>query len=165
MSDICVDAARYEGGKLVLTIAKPDFSAKRFIYDFRPGEYEIKKVRKKRSLDANAYAWKLITEIGNALRMDKESVYFDMLKSYGQGVMLTMSSDISPVGVFKYYKEVGQRLVKGDWYTDYVVYKGSSEFSTHEMSIFLDGIISEAKNLDIEHLTPEEISRMKLGWT
>nr|DAH72628.1 MAG TPA: hypothetical protein [Caudoviricetes sp.] len=37
-----------------LTIPRDD--ARRFCYSFKPGEYDIKKTRKKRSLDANAYA-------------------------------------------------------------------------------------------------------------
>ena len=34
-----------------------------------PGEYEIVKAKKKRSLDANAYAWVLIDKIAAVLRM------------------------------------------------------------------------------------------------
>lgn len=45
---------------------------------------EIKLFRKKRSLNANAYCWKLCTEIGNITRLSKEEVYFNMLKHYGQ---------------------------------------------------------------------------------
>ena len=45
-------------------------------------EYEIKEYKQKRSLNANAYAWKLITEIGNVVRKSKEEVYLQMLKKY-----------------------------------------------------------------------------------
>ena len=41
---------------------------------------KIDKYREKRSLNANNYAWKLLTEIGNRLRASKEDVYLDMLK-------------------------------------------------------------------------------------
>ena len=34
--------------------------------------FEIKEHKEKRSLSQNAYAWKLITEIGNAIRKSKE---------------------------------------------------------------------------------------------
>ncbi len=62
-------------------------AARRFAYGFKPGDYEIDKRKKKRSNDANALCWKLCTEIANALRTDKESIYVDMLKSYGQSDM------------------------------------------------------------------------------
>ena len=39
-------------------------------------KFTIKEFKEKRSLDQNAYAWKLITEIGNVLRKSKEEVYF-----------------------------------------------------------------------------------------
>ena len=56
-----------------LTIPRDD--ARRFCYSFKPGEYDIKKTRKKRSLDANAYAWRLINDISLATRISPEEVY------------------------------------------------------------------------------------------
>lgn len=46
--------------------------------------FEVKEYKEKRSLNANNYAWKLMTEIANVLRMSKEEVYIEMLKAYGQ---------------------------------------------------------------------------------
>ena len=45
------------------------------------------------------------------------------------------------------------------------IFKGSSEYDTREMSVLIDGVISEAKELDIETLPPHEIERMKQKWT
>ena len=42
--------------------------------------FQIKEYKPKRSLSQNAYAWKLITEIGNIIKKSKEEVYLDMLK-------------------------------------------------------------------------------------
>jgi hypothetical protein len=44
------------------------------------------------------------------------------------------------------------------------VYKGSSEFDTREMSIFIDGIVSEAKVMGIQTETPDQIAKMKALW-
>ena len=41
---------------------------------------EIKKYRKKRSLNSNNYAWELITQIADKISASKEEVYFEMLK-------------------------------------------------------------------------------------
>ena len=46
----------------------------------------------------------------------------------------------------------------------YKVYKGSSEFDTREMSIFIDGIVYEAEELGIQTMTPNEIARIKAAW-
>lgn len=52
---------------------------------------EIKQYREKRSLNANNYAWKLITEIANVLRASKEDIYLLMLKRYGQSEIISVS--------------------------------------------------------------------------
>lgn len=120
--------------------------------------------KEKRSLNANNYAWKLITEIGNKLRMSKEDVYLMMLKRYGQSEMVSVLANV-PFGKFvKYFDEVGESELKGKLFKHYRVYQGSSEFDTKEMSIFIDGIVSEAKDLGIPTETPEQIARMKDLW-
>lgn len=124
----------------------------------------IDKYREKRSLNANNYAWKLITEIGNRTRQSKEDVYFLMLKRYGQSDMVSVMAHI-PVGCyFKHYEEVGEGTVNGKLFKHYRVCKGSSQFTTLEMSIFLDGVVSEAKDLGIQTDTPEQIAKMKDLW-
>ena len=47
-------------------------------------KFEIKPYHKKRSLNANAYAWMLIGKIADVVRNSKEEVYIEMLKKYGQ---------------------------------------------------------------------------------
>lgn len=124
--------------------------------------FEIKEHKPKRSLSQNAYAWKLITEIGNIVRKSKEEVYFDMLKHYGQSEIVSIISTINPVGYFKYYEAIGTGIVNNKEFTHYKIYKGSSEFDSKEMSIFIDGIIQECNQLGIETMTPEEIALLKL---
>lgn len=125
-------------------------------------QYEIKEKRKKRSLSQNSYAWQLITEIGNLIGKSKEEVYFEMLKSYGQVSEISMLSSIDPKGYFKYYQIVSKRLFNNREFTIYRIYKGSSEFDTKEMTIFIEGIIQECKQLDIETMTPNEIAKLNL---
>lgn len=126
--------------------------------------FKIDKYREKRSLNANNYAWKLLTEIGNVLRMSKEEVYFLMLKRYGQSEMISVKAHI-PIGDFvKYCEEAGESTLNGTLFKHYKVYKGSSEFDKKEMSIFIDGIVDEAKALGIDTKTPDEIARLKSLW-
>lgn len=125
--------------------------------------FTIKEYKEKRSLSQNAYAWKLITEIGNAIRKSKEEVYLQMLEDYGQSEIVSIVSSVSPVGFFKYYKVMGTGTINNKEFTHYKIFKGSSEFDTKEMTIFIDGIIQECKQLGIETLTPDEIAKMNLN--
>lgn len=125
---------------------------------------KIDKYREKRSLNANNYAWKLLTEIGNVLRLSKEDVYFIMLKRYGQSEMISVLSHIHINNYIKYCEEAGESTLNGKQFTHYKVYKGSSEFDKKEMSIFIDGIVQEAQDLGIDTTTPDEIARLKSLW-
>ena len=65
---------------------------------------------------------------------------------------------------FKYYEEAGRSFLNGKEFTHYKIYKGSSEFDTKEMSIFIDGIVQEATQLGIETRTPSELALLKSEW-
>lgn len=125
---------------------------------------KIDRHREKRSLNANNYAWKLLTEIANVLRTSKDEVYLEMLKRYGQSEIISVLAHI-PIGEYvKYCEEAGESTLNGKLFKHYKVYKGSSEFDTREMSIFLDGVVSEAKEMGIQTETPEQIARLKSLW-
>lgn len=126
--------------------------------------FEIKEHKEKRSLNANAYAWSLISKIADALRMSKEECYLLMLKRYGQSEIVSVLSEIDVSGYFKYYEPIATATLQGKEFTHYKIFKGSSEYDTREMSILIDGIISEAKEMDIETLPPGEVERLKNMW-
>lgn len=125
-------------------------------------DIKIERWRDHRSLDANAYCWVLITKIADVLRTDKQTVYVEMLKRYGQGGLVYVPDSFKDVlREFKYY-ELDEITQNGAYYR---VWVGSSQYNTEEMSILIDGIISDAKELDIETETPDEIARMKSLWS
>lgn len=125
--------------------------------------------RKKRSLDANAYCWAIITKIANHpdIKSSKEEVYEEMLQKYGylyqdeEGyipVTVKAGVDMSKIeGHWKFYKSNGK-------FDSYLLIKGSSEYDTSEMAHFIDMVVQEAKGLGIETLTPAELERMKVEW-
>lgn len=127
-------------------------------------QFEIKEHKEKRSLNANAYAWKLITEIANIMRKSKEEIYLQMLIDYGQREMVSIFSSINPKGYFKYYQEAGKSILNNKEFTHYYIYKGTSEYNTKEMSIFIDGVVQEAQQLDIETKTPTQLEELKRMW-
>lgn len=132
---------------------------KDIVYDVK-----IDKHREKRSLNANAYLWKLVTEIGNILNKSKEEVYLQMLIDYGQSEMVSILSEIEVKGYFKYYKLAGTSILNGKEFNHYKIYKGSSEYDTKEMSILLNGVVQEAKNLGIKTKDDIELERLVEEW-
>lgn len=126
--------------------------------------FEIKEHKEKRSLTANAYAWSLIGKIADALRLSKDETYLMMLKRYGQSDMVSVLSSIDVTGYFKYFEPIANTTLQGKEFTHYRVFKGSSEYNSKEMAILIDGIVQEAKDLDIEILPPAEVERLKEMW-
>lgn len=126
--------------------------------------FDIKEHKEKRSLNANAYAWSLIGKIAEALQVPKDEIYIQMLVDYGQSILVPLPVGENPSGFFKYYQFMQTSSINGkdaDWYK---VIKGSSEYDTKEMAVFIDGLIQEAEQLDIETLPPREIERLKEMW-
>ena len=124
-------------------------------------DVEIKQHREKRSLNANNYCWKLCTEIASALNTDKDSVYLTMLKRYGVSDKIVVRSYVDITGYdIKYYEKDDST---GTW-DYYKIYKGSSKYDTKEMSILLNGIVSECKEMGIPTKEDLEIERMIKEW-
>lgn len=128
---------------------------------------EIKKYRAKRSLDANAYAWVLMSKLADVLHTSKEEVYEEMLRHYG-----TLYEDDEGYITITVKSSIPVDKIQGHWlrirsngdYTGYAMIKGSSDYDTAEMSQFIDGIISECKDQGIQIMTPNEIEEMKQKW-
>ena len=161
----------FDGRGIILTF-EVDSSASSQIENMKSDDLlRIKavKYKQKRSLDANAYAWVLMTKIANHpdVSSSKEEVYESMLQKYGTlyedddgyiTITVKKSVDMSKVdGHWKYIKDNGK-------FASYLMIKGSSDYSTAEMSHFIDRIVEEAQELGIETATPDELERMKQEW-
>ena len=96
------------------------------------------------------------------IKKSKEEIYLQMLKDYGQSEIVCVLSEVNPIGYFKYYEKIGKRIISNKEFTLYKIFKGSSEFNSKEMSIFIDGIIQECKNVGIETMTPEQVALLDL---
>lgn len=121
--------------------------------------YELKEHHEKRSKSQNAYAWELIGQLADAMRVSKDDMYLEMLKSYGQSMLLSLKPNI-PISKWFKYNEV---IDVTDEKIIYRCFRGSSTYDSREMSIFIDGIIQECENVGISTLTPDEIARWKLN--
>lgn len=123
--------------------------------------YEIKEKKSKRSLTANAYYWSLLNQLASVMRMDNQECHFLMLIRYGQYEVVSIRSDVSLHGYFKYYEVIGNGFVNGKEFTHYKIYKGSSQMDSKEFSVLLDGLISECEEVGIPTLTKTEVERLK----
>lgn len=136
------------------------------IKDYEKLRIKAVQYREKRSLDANAYLWVLLQKIAEVLRTDKWSVYLQMLKRYGQFTYIVVRPHAVD-GVKKQWREceeVGEININGEKAIQMLCYYGSSTYDTKEMSVLIDGVVSECKELGIETLTPHELEHMKALW-
>lgn len=134
----------------------------------------MKRWSKKRSLDANAYYWLLVSKIASRTRSSKEEVHNLMLGRYGQPEIdeqtgtPVMFSVLEHIDLRKrddiHVKPVGSGTVSGKRFTHYMLLRGSHTYNTAEMSILIDGVVSEAKELGIETMTPDELARLVAAW-
>lgn len=128
------------------------------------------KNKKKRSLDANAYLWVLCTKLAEVNKSTKEEEYENALRKYG-------CFDTDSEGNYKVFRikrehaeEVKDtfkskgfhvQFLGGDYaYVDYAILKGTSEYTTYEMSVLLNGLVEDCKKEGIETISPEELERL-----
>lgn len=129
---------------------------------------EAKRNYNPKSKNANGYAWALMQKIAEAINSDKWSVYVEMLQRYSRVFSLVM---VEPGQVAKHrdnyrtFVELGDIEVNGETWTQLLVFFGSHTFDSKDMSVFIDGLVSECKELGIETIPPEELERMKNEWT
>ena len=124
------------------------------------------KHRNKRSLDANAYCWVILQKIAEVLHQDKWNIYLEMLGKYGVFTHIIVKPNVvdKVKEEWRTVKELGEVSVNGMTGIQLQCYFGSSTYNTKEMSVLIDGIVYEAKELGIETLPPEELERMKIEW-
>lgn len=127
-------------------------------------QYEVKKYSEKRGLKANAYYWELVNQLANVLRISKEELHFLLLQRYGQSEIVSVLATINVKPYFKYYAEAGESILNGKTFKHYKVYKGSSEMNRKEMSILIDGLVSECQEAGIETKPKAEINALLESW-
>ena len=177
MNGFLKDITYARSGEYILSIYTRE-SCKQLWEQLGGGEitFSVKKRATPRSLNANNYAWSLIEKLATAIKSDKDTVYEEMLRRYGTGesytdeagneckVLFSLREGIPPSLVARHYAEGGVGYIDGKKFVHYRAIKGTSEYSTKEMSVFLDGIVSECREVGIQTDTPEMIARYKEAW-
>ena len=134
-------------------------------------EIQIKEYRKRRSLNANAYFHVLAGKIAEATGQSHTEAHNHLIAEYGQmdaEVQNIIMDDEIPylrLETLHLRPTTATRLMdNGKLYRVYYVMRGSHTYDTKEMARLIDGTVSEAKELGIETLTPDELERMKQQW-
>ena len=128
--------------------------------DFDKLSIEIKKYRNKRGLDANSYYWSLINQLSNKIEIGSQELHVQMLKDYGQIMLVPLLPNQNPNGYFKYYDKYKVTEIEGKEAIYYKVYKPSSEMDTKEFSLLINGLESECKPYGIETLEERKFREM-----
>ncbi len=153
---------------ITLSVNEPDaMNAVNDIKDCEKLSIKAVKHRNRRSLDSNAYAWVLMQKIAEAIHSDRWTVYLEMLKKYSREFTFVICKENAIERLKELYRttiDLGEVNVNGTTGHQMQVFFGSSTFDTKAMSVFIDGIVSECKEMGIETLPPEEIERMKAAW-
>ncbi len=137
--------------------------------------YDVVEHKEKRSLSQNAYYHVLLGKVADKLRISKSRLHNDMICHYGQQlfiddktVCVTIPDNEDSENTAKESETIHMKPTShtidgndGVTYRYWVMMRGSHEYNTHEMSVLLDGLIQEAKQLDIEVLTPSQLADMR----
>lgn len=129
---------------------------------------------RRRSLSANNYFYVLMTKIAEKLRISLNEVHNIMLSRYGYPefiddkivyFILPDRIDVNKLeAVHLKATDKTQTLDNGELNRVYIVMRGSHTYNTSEMARLIDGVISEAKELDIETITVTEKDKMLEAW-
>ena len=128
------------------------------------------KYREKRSLNANAYFHVLVGKIAEAKTISKARAKNELITRYGQPELLEDGSELiyktnAPVEYMQELETIHSIPVKfseenGKEVVFYKLYRGSHTYNSYEMSKLIEGTVADAKEYDIETLSPEELDRM-----
>lgn len=134
-------------------------------------EADLKEHRKKRSLDANAYAWVLMGKLANKVGLPKEEVYREFVKDVGGNYeILPIRNDAVDKWITNWQtKGIGWVCdilgeSKLDGYTNVVTYYGSSTYDSLQMSKLINLIVDECKQQGVETMTSAELALLMDGW-
>lgn len=124
------------------------------------------KHRERRRLDANAYLWVLLQKMAEVIHEDKWNIYLEVLGRYGVFTHIIVKPHMvdKVKEEWRAVKELGEVCVNGTTGIQLQCYFGSSTYNTKEMSVLIDGVVSEAKEMGIETLSPDQLERMKSEW-
>ncbi len=142
------------------------------IFSGKDIDIKLKQHREKRSLDANAYYWCLLTKLARIHGWSNAEAHNRMLRDYGQyeqveGQLIvvplpdTDQTEREVLNKMEYHLALSSKItiVKGETKRVYLLLRGSSTYNTEEMARLISGLIEECRYSgipDSEIMTPFE---------
>ena len=168
--------ATHDGGECLM-LPLPEYEdkikARKFAAEApdKPYVAELKRFRRKRSLDANAYFWLLSGKLAAVLGITKTDIYRGYVRNVGDNFEIMQIRDDAK----DKWMEVWQ--VRGDGWicedlgpstkeglSNVICYYGSSTYNTRQMSSLIKLLVSDCKDQGIETMTPDELAQLMAGW-
>lgn len=166
----------WQSNKFIMTFAINEDVSNESIEEIRQCEklsLVAKIWRKKRSLDANAYYWCLLTKLAKKVGTSNNEMHNQLLSDYGYPEMVggmlvrtpipdTEEAEKKVAQSDTYHLKPTTQIVVGKdgvAYRTYIMMRGSSSYNTEEMSRLIEGLIYECKSekmSDSEIASPEE---------
>ena len=165
------DMVRNRAGEWVISFSTPEDFREDFdsLMD-KEVKVEIKRFNRKRSLDANAYAWVLIDKIAQKTGIRKSEVYRNTIREIG-GVSTTvcvldkaverLKSSWQAHGLGWQAEEQDSKL---EGCKNVTLYYGSSVYDSEQMSALISILVQDAESLGIPTITPKEEERLISQW-
>ena len=161
-----------KGWNLAIHVSEEAVGLAKMLCDkFKDGfvDVQIEKWSDKRSLQANAYFHVLCNKIAEATKSSMDDVKKMLVTQYGtlargsdgkyMAVKVPKNTDIEQI--YPYFRHIGQDKEGLDMY---LFFKQTHTLTKDEMNRLIQGTVDEAKALNIETLTPQEIERMVGKW-
>lgn len=173
MSEIRFRDIKLEGGWLMVKPEREDLGkAMALVRKHKNKLYElvVKEFRKKRSLNANAYAWVLIGKLAEAMHITPEEVYLGAVRGLGGNFTVCTVHESELDRFIKSWQHNGLGWPAepvGSGYPGWinvVCFHGSSTYDTAQMARLIDNLVQDCKALDIETLPPDKLDLLKGSW-
>lgn len=176
MAELRFDQAkllRQDGGTWLCIRVMDTAPAKAFLAAMKPGVYlaALKREGKRRSLDANAYAWLLLGKLAAKTEVPREEIYRSLIRDVGDNYEILPIRDKAVDAFIERWgfgrlgwvvDNLGASKLAG--YTNLCAYYGSSTYDTQQMARLIDLIVQECRQQDIETMGERELSLLKEEW-
>ena len=131
---------------------------------------EIKRIYKRRSLDANALCWYIIDKIAEKMKVKKSEVYRNAIRDIGGVSDIVCVRDFAVDKLTRGWSEHGE-----GWQTEVTkskipgcsnvtLYYGSSVYDSKQMTALIDSLMQDAEALGISTPAQSEIERSLELW-
>lgn len=131
---------------------------------------KLSKFKAKRSLDANAYCWVLISKLAEKTKIPKDEIYRNAIRGIGgnSDVVCIQNKAVDSLCSAWTKNGIGWQTdtmpSKLDGCTNVVLYYGSSTYDVEQMSRLIDNIVQDCNALGIETKSQAEIDSLLNTW-